>query len=482
MDQMFLKKKGKHVNDLCKVFVKGTTDSLFISKGEQIIFFNKGFALMHGIPEKGESKRNLLHFIAPESREEVLREFSRKKGRPTGIRTKYYRLHQDGSHIPTEVRANAIVHDREKIWVGICIDLSDQKEPEEELRQVKELSENILQSSHDPITVVDENGSIVYLNPASERLMNYTKEAVIGKPLSIFYEDKHLLQEKLETVKKTNQPISYEAVIVDKQNSRHYQVVTRSPLRDSKGRYIGSVAISRDITEKMKMEERIRMQERLAYIGQLTSLLAHEIRTPLSSIKINVQILMKKLNLLGNDRRRMEIIDSETKRLEIILDEVLDFAKPKDLSLELVNINQVIEKVLAILKQKLLEKHIRVRKGMDKSLPMMLLEVGKMEQVLLNIVQNSFDAMKFNGRLEIRTREERIGDDRMIKIRISDNGIGIEEDKLKYIFEPFYTSKRQGAGLGLTNVKKIIDAHGGIITVDSHWGKGTDFNIFLKER
>jgi signal transduction histidine kinase len=197
---------------------------------------------------------------------------------------------------------------------------------------------------------------------------------------------------------------------------------------------------------------------------------------------MNVQILSKKLNLSGNDQRRMEIVGSEIKRLEVILEEVLNFAKPMKLFLKAENINEIIGEVLENLSEKIGEKKIRIEESLDKDLPRIFLDRGKIQQAFLNIVLNAIDALHENGNLKIVSSIEKILDETIIKIEVSDNGIGIEEKNVKDVFKPFFTTKQMGTGLGLANVEKIIETHGGFIKVDSRLGQGTSIYVFLKER
>jgi PAS domain S-box-containing protein len=464
-----------------KMVVEEMKEGLLIVEDDSILFANEAFYAMHGFSSNSVSRMKFLDFVASEFHSEFTKKLQGMiDGKSSQIQIEYSRLHKDGRKIPTEMRGNTISCDQGRAFVGICLDMKDPRKSEESLKQLKELSENILSSSYDSITVIDQKGSIIYFSPASERITHYNKEEVIGKSLSMFYRDKGLFKKNLELIEKTRGPVSYDAVILDREGGEHIMFISRSPLKDGKGNFIGSVGICKDITERRLMEERIRERGRLAYIGQLTTLLAHELRNPLSSVKMNVQILSKKLNLSGNDRRRIEIIVSGIKKLEIILEEVLNFAKPMKLSLEVEDVNGIVEDVLDTLGEKISEKRIRIERNLSGNLPEILLDRGKIEQAILNIILNSIDALRPGGHLKVVTEAGEVLGEQIIKVTISDNGIGIEDADLKGIFEPFYTTKLQGTGLGLTNVKKIIEAHGGFMRVDSELGRGTSFYIFLR--
>jgi PAS domain S-box-containing protein len=244
---------------------------------------------------------------------------------------------------------------------------------------------------------------------------------------------------------------------------------------------MATAGICRDITERMEMERRVRESERLAHIGQLTASLAHEIRNPLSSVKMNIQILLKKLHLDGNDKRRMEIMALEIPRLEKILKEMLDFARPVGLDLQNVSVNDLVESSLEVIDAKIREKELSVKKNLSTKIGLVLMDREKMEQAIINVLLNSIEALPDQGQIEIETNEE---DEpaRVIRIEISDNGPGVKQEELPYIFDPFFSKKKKGTGIGLTNVKKIIEAHGGMINASLKQPTGMHLSLIIPAR
>jgi signal transduction histidine kinase len=232
--------------------------------------------------------------------------------------------------------------------------------------------------------------------------------------------------------------------------------------------YQGEYAVAgicRDITERMETEKRIRESERLAHIGKLTTALAHEIRNPLSSVKMNSQLILKNSALDGNDKRRMEIVVSEISRLEGILDEMLDFARPVKLKFEQVSISHVVDSCLEIMDTRIREKNISITRRYEKRVPQTFVDQEKIEQMLINVLLNSIEVLPpQGGNIEIDTKKPGKNGN-PLRIEISDNGPGISASDLPFIFDPFFSNKKQGTGLGLSNVKKIIEAHGGNIEV-----------------
>jgi signal transduction histidine kinase len=227
------------------------------------------------------------------------------------------------------------------------------------------------------------------------------------------------------------------------------------------------------------MEKRSREVERMTYIGQLITSLSHEIRNPLSSVKMNLQILSKNMILIGNDRKRLQISEREINRLEGILQELLNFAKPVSLKLSQTDINQIVRSCVELLEMKFHRKSIDCQIHTDQSLKDFPADKGKIEQMIINFLLNALDSVDDFGTIRILTgRAEQKGLPYAM-IRIEDDGKGIPEELLPHIFEPFYTTKTTGTGLGLANVKQIVTAHHGRIEVMALKNSGTAFEVFL---
>jgi len=242
-----------------------------------------------------------------------------------------------------------------------------------------------------------------------------------------------------------------------------------------------AVGICRDITERVEMEKKVRESESLAHIGQLTTSLAHEIRNPLSSVKMNIQILLKKIEFKGNDKRRMEIMTEEISRLERILTEMLDFAKPLRLDLKPASIRSIILSCLEMMTVRFQEKGIEVRTSFSRETPRIFIDRDKIEQAVINVLQNSIDVLPEGGKIGIRTKYA-AGNGRFVSIDVDDNGPGIADGDLPYVFDPFFSNKKKGTGLGLWNVKKVIEAHGGTVGITTKRTGGVHLSMTVPVR
>lgn len=233
-----------------------------------------------------------------------------------------------------------------------------------------------------------------------------------------------------------------------------------------------------EMHEKEIMEKRIREAERMAYIGRITTSLSHEIRNPLSAVKLNLQILKKNVRLAGNNGRRIDISINQVIRLEKILQELLDFAKPLQMKWAFHPLGTILSSTLELLEMKFQEKNLKVSFRVEKSLPALRMDRDKLRQALINLLLNAVEASDPGGKISVMGYF-RDGRPPQAEIRICDEGPGVPEPLKSDIFKPFFTTKNKGTGLGLSMVKRIVEAHGGQVEVADRRGAGAMFKLFL---
>jgi signal transduction histidine kinase len=207
--------------------------------------------------------------------------------------------------------------------------------------------------------------------------------------------------------------------------------------------------------------------------------LSHEIRNPLSAVKLNLQILKKNNLLKGNDQRRIDISVNEVNRLESILNELLDFAKPVNLKLEPCDLNAMVSHCIELLEIKFREKRLIVQLCLDDRITDVTVDPEKIMQAVINLLLNAIEASPEDGVIEMRTRYRRDKSRSEVVIGVKDQGEGIAPGNVEGLFEPFYTTKSQGTGLGLTNVKRVATAHGGKVAFNCQGEQGAAFYLIL---
>lgn len=237
----------------------------------------------------------------------------------------------------------------------------------------------------------------------------------------------------------------------------------------------GERIIEQRAEERLRLEEKLRQAEHLSAIGEMTAGVSHEIRNPLGIIKSSAQLMKKKMARLDPSSAIPDIIVEESSRLDRIIRDFLDFAKPKVADLRPCAVEEVIEKNLVFLAPQIETEKIRVVKDFRNNLPEVLADPAMLYQAFLNIFLNAFQALEGDGRITIATRYDRGN----IHISFTDTGGGIDPDILKKIWTPFFTTKETGTGLGLGIIKNIIEAHKGQIVISNNTPGGTCVEIVL---
>jgi PAS domain S-box-containing protein len=236
-----------------------------------------------------------------------------------------------------------------------------------------------------------------------------------------------------------------------------------------------TIGICRDISGRVAMEEKVREHERMAYVGHLTASLSHEIRNPLSSVKMNLQILARRLDLDGFDRRRLEITVHEVSRLEGILRQLLDAARPLSISLSSVNLADLARGCVDLLEPEASRQKVEVIQSHPGNLPLGQLDAGRVEQAVINLLLNALEASSEGSAIKVWTKATGRNRERFLELGVRDYGPGIDPSIKPHLFTPFYTSKTTGSGLGLSNVKRIVNAHAGTVEARSRRGRGATF-------
>jgi two-component system sensor histidine kinase AtoS len=242
------------------------------------------------------------------------------------------------------------------------------------------------------------------------------------------------------------------------------------------------IHVIRDITERKKVEQALQRAEQMKLIGEWAAGLAHEIKNPLAGIKVSVEVLLDDLNISEEDRAIVLKAVGEIQRIETLLKSLLNFAKPPKLQLSAIDMNDLLDQTITFsLKHPSLSsnssREIKIAKNFDDTIPETIADPMQLKQVFLNLALNAIEAMPDGGRLGIKTIYYK--NTETIKIEISNTGEGIDKEMINDIFEPFFTTKSKGSGLGLAITRRIIEQHGGVISVTSDPVKGTVFNILF---
>jgi len=248
------------------------------------------------------------------------------------------------------------------------------------------------------------------------------------------------------------------------------------PLTGEAANLLGVVHYMRDVTEQKTLERENERMSRLAALGELSAVIAHEIRNPLSGVGISAQALSRSLHPGDFHESNLKNILKGIRKVDDVIKGLLDFATPKEPVLVPSSVNKVLEEALFFSAPQAEESRITIEKSLGKALPSVLLDQEQIKRVFINIILNALQAMPRGGELRIRTTR---GADGRVMVRLTDTGAGIPPAILKRIFDPFFTTKSQGAGLGLSISRTILEKHHATITCDSQEERGTTFTILF---
>ena len=354
----------------------------------------------------------------------------------------------------------------------------------ENLSSENEALYSILNSLNTGLLICDEDWKLLKKNKASNRFLPLkTKNSDIDYVWN-FIDDEDISNFIHQCAKERKINANHDFTVSTLEGRARIISVTIQSLVQDK-HFAGFIIRIDDVTEARSQEVLMRRMENLSSLTSLAASVAHEIKNPLGSISIHIQLLQKSIakareneGLLPNEKfleRYLGIVNEEIDRLNKIIVDFLYAARPISMEIETVNLNKNIEDYLEFISPELQKKNINVKTNLSKNIPDLLIDSKLLKQVFINLVQNSIAAMEEGGQLHISTIQK--GDS--VLFCFADSGIGMEKEVLSRIFEPYYTTKVTGNGLGLTMVYKIIKEFGGNIDVKSEVGKGTIFTISL---
>jgi two-component system sensor histidine kinase PilS (NtrC family) len=347
-----------------------------------------------------------------------------------------------------------------------------------DFEDLRVMQEHILRSVGSGILTIDLQGNITSWNPSAELITGYSYDEIRKRWQEIFGNGIKELFDHTDSLKERSYRLN--GKIVKKNNTIALLGMTASLLKDDKNTVRGIILTFQDITKMVEMEEHMRRQERLATVGSLAAGIAHEIRNPLASLSGSIQLLQGELELRGDDKRLMDIVVHETDRLNSIITDFLDYARPKNTQAERIALGPTVDETVMLLKNsKKFNQDIVITCDIDPGIRLSG-DAQRMRQVFWNLLINACQAMPDGGVITISATVSPAVDGRAwCQIIITDTGLGIARESRDKIFDPFFTTKTGGTGLGLAIVYRIIEDHEGAISVDSEAGKWTRFTIRL---
>lgn len=354
------------------------------------------------------------------------------------------------------------------------------------LAREREYTRLLVEGGNALIVGLDLDGRVTVFNPAAEALTGYRREDVRGKnwfDLMLPRDVVPRARKEFERLKATGVPDDFENPIVTARGDERVITWRNVVLRDQR-RVAGVLAFGMDVTERRRAEQErraleqvARRAEKLAALGTLAAGLAHELNNPIGIISSRIELMLLEAESSGLPDHMLEdlrVLHRQAQRVARIASGLLSFARQSSGESMPVDLNHVVEETLLLAERQMAKQGIRVQTRLEPGLPPLLGDANTLQQVLLNLVTNAWDALDTGGELHIETSATP-GPPVAVRLVVADSGPGIDPDVLPRIFDPFFSTKPRGTGLGLSITDGIVREHGGTIDVESSPGRGTRF-------
>ena len=345
-----------------------------------------------------------------------------------------------------------------------------------QLINIQDYTQSILHSITSGVLTVGPDGSVTTINPAAERMLGVSEYEIVPRPVASIFRDDGGLSRDVERVLSGRIPLTLREITVVTKVGRtvHVQAST-SRMRAVGGRILGAVVTFEDVSELKALTEQLIRADRLAAMGELTAGVAHEVRNPLGVIRASVQLLEDAECDSGRIEEAAGVIKQEIDRLDKVIKALLDFGRPSKPTFVMTNAEEVLRDVVLFTNRFAKQADVQIVERYAPALPAVLSDPDQLKQVFLNLVTNAVQAMEESGgtiTLETATNGE------YVEITVADTGPGIPAHNISKVFDPFFSTRSEGTGLGLTIVHRIVDEHEGHIEVGSG-PDGTTFRVSL---
>ncbi|HEY3130263.1 MAG TPA: ATP-binding protein [Acidobacteriota bacterium] len=346
---------------------------------------------------------------------------------------------------------------------------------EDSLAELQALHKNIINSIRSGLFTTDLQGAITSFNPAAEEITHYSGPRVLGRACSVIIGHLGMRRLMSSDFTRLKHALRTEVWARDAAGRSRYFGFSASPLFSQSDQIIGYIISFQDLTGIKKLEEEVRLKDKMAAIGNLAAGIAHELRNPLGSIAGSVQVLKSDLELTGDRAQLLDIVLRESDRLNKIIEDFLSYAKPRDSMMRPVALDNVLEETLQLVRNDPKFSGHKILVDKSNSTPPCLANPDQIKQLFWNLITNAMKAMPNGGELNIRISHS----DKYVKAAFKDHGIGMSRPERSRLFQPFASGFVNGVGLGMAIVYQIVQRHRGKIAVKSRKHKGTTIIVAI---
>jgi two-component system, sporulation sensor kinase E len=449
------------------LFEKAIDGIVIVDQKGMILNVNKAACKIFESDKKSLIGSNITQYVMKKDRRFYKMNLTfKEKGE---IRDELFFLMPNGQKKLLEFTSKALQKDH--LTLTIYRNVSERWQMEMKLRKSENKFRKIFEGSMDGLILWKDN-CIHNINKAGAKILEIDKEKILAMELSqmlkLVPENKKEIDKYIHKLKNSQSLNAVIPILFKDGKTKHIEFSTKMNLVSGM-----NLTVFKDVTEKLEMHEQLRKSDTLNVVGELAAGIAHEIRNPMTALKGFIQLLQGSVK--EDFSTYFSVINSELKRIESIITEFLILAKPQATQFLEKDINIIVQETIELLRAQALLQNVIITPIYHKQM-VIFCEANQLKQVFINIMKNALEAMPTGGKISIETDTWK---DDYVKISISDEGMGIPEEKIKKLGEPFYTTKERGTGLGLMVSYKIIEEHHGWIEVESSLGEGTTFHVYL---
>lgn len=469
---------------LLSLFEEGLFPQIVAIENGRFVCMSDSFARLFGYTSRELIDSEALQLIASDERVGILDRLSELyqdscfRTGPVRLETRGTR--KDGTQFPFEYWAIQGKRHSRNIWIiPSFADITERKKEEKVTLEIQERFRTAFSYAAVGMALVGINGRLLDMNYALCEILGYSEaeleEMTFQSCLSSGQLETYLEACTSLLIGEVSS-VELELKLIHKLGTAVWGLLNATLVRDGDGKPLYYILQLQDVTKRKEAEELLRKSDKLSAVGQLAAGVAHEVRNPLTVLKGFAQMLQR---TDGGNRQYYQLMLSEVERIESIIGEFLRLAKPQDTQFRDHDLDLILQDVIALIDTKAIMNNVIIRHNLDgRSIPMQC-DDNQLKQVFINMLQNAMEAMPAGGEITISIDVTSLADQGEVSIQITDQGCGIEEDRIAKLGEPFYSSKEKGTGLGLMVSYKIIQKHGGRIRVTSAVDEGTTFLITL---
>ena len=451
---------------------------LVVDRAERIVSWSQAAAAIFGF-STGQALGKRIDLIVPPERLEVERALAaRVAGGEAVVRLETVRRARDGRDVPVAVSASPLRDEAGALVGRSCVleDLSTLQRLRGRVAAQEQLLAHITHEAADAIVGVDRAGQVTSWNRGAVRLLGVEGSEAVGRPageimgeaalrslLARVTRDGAVRGERMEWRDLRGEPVPVE--------------VSAARLEASDGVEGGAALVARDLTAQLRLDRQLMRSEKLAMVGSMAAGLAHEIGTPLNVISATAEYLL--MGGTGEEDRRLREIVAETERISRLVREILTFARGTNPGRTALRVAEVVDRALRLTSIAMDRKQIRVTCRIPADLPPVQADADGVHQVLLNLLMNAAQSVAEGGRIEVRARLEQGGGPPQVALEVDDDGPGVPAELRERVFDPFFTTRTDGTGLGLAVCARIVSDHGGDIRVGEAAMGGASFVVQL---